>query len=156
MARLVRGLGLCRKLPLVDGALRRRRTWPNRQVCYDHYRDRTFFADWPDASLWAYVEAGTRELGDGQVTLAYPPEWEAHIFATVPADIWRAVPKLRPPALVVRGARSETFRRESQARMERMLPHARYVVIPRAGHLVPMERPAEVAAAVLDFLDAAT
>ena len=87
------------------------------------------------------------------MVLAYPPEWEAHIFATVPADIWRAVPKLRTPALIIRGERSETFHQESQTRMERMLPGARYVVIPDAGHLVPMERPAEVSAAIQEFTE---
>ena len=152
MAQLFRWLGFRRKLPLVRGALRRRRTWSSRQACYERYRRVPFFADWPDASLRAYVEAGTRERADGQVELAYPPEWEAHIFATVPADIWRAVPKLRAPALVIRGERSDTFRPESQARMERLLPQARYVVIPDAGHLAPMERPAEVGAAIRDFL----
>jgi pimeloyl-ACP methyl ester carboxylesterase len=157
---LLRCLGLGRKLPLAEGALRRRRLWPNRQVCYERYRRLPVFAHWPDASLRAYVEAGTRERSDGQVELAYPPEWEAHIFATVPTDIWRAVPRLRPdgdrpspPTLVMRGERSDTFRAASQARMERLLPQARYLVIPDAGHLLPMERPAEVGAAILDFLE---
>ena len=58
------------------------------------------FAGWPDASLRAYVEAGTRERADGQVELAYPPGWEAHIFATPPTGVWRAMPQLRTPALV--------------------------------------------------------
>jgi len=33
-----------------------------------------------------------------------------------------------------------------------MLPQARSVVIPDAGHMVPMERPAEVGAAIREFL----
>jgi pimeloyl-ACP methyl ester carboxylesterase len=152
MVRVFRWLSLRRRLPMVQGALRRRSAWPCRQACYDHYRGKRFFAQWSDASLWAYVEAGTRERAEGGVTLSYSPEWEAHIFATVPVDIWRAVPKLRIPALVVRGERSNTFVQESQARMERLLPQARYVVIPDAGHLAPMERPEAVAVAILSFL----
>jgi pimeloyl-ACP methyl ester carboxylesterase len=38
--------------------------------------------------------------------------------------------------------------------MARWLPQARFVVVPGAGHLVPMERPAETRAAIRDFLDA--
>jgi pimeloyl-ACP methyl ester carboxylesterase len=151
--RLLRWLGLRRRLPLVRGALRRRRTWPSRQACYEHYRGKSLFAAWPDASLRAYVEAGTRERADGGVELAYPPEWEAHIFATTPTDVWRAVPRLRTPALVIRGQGSDTFRPESQARMAGLVPQARFVVIPGAGHLVPMERPVETGAAIRDFLD---
>jgi pimeloyl-ACP methyl ester carboxylesterase len=152
MVRVFRWLGLRRRLPMVQGALRRRSVWPCRQACYDHYRGKRFFAGWSDASLRAYVEAGTRERAGGGVTLAYSPEWEAHIFATVPVDIWRAVAKLRIPALVVRGERSNTFVQESQARMERLLPQARYVVIPDAGHLAPMERPEAVGVAIVGFL----
>ncbi len=134
--------------------MRRRRIWPSRAACYAHYRARPLFARWPDASLWAYVEAGTRPRADGQVELVYPPEWEAHIFATVPTDVWRDVPQLAIPALIIRGAHSNTFRAASQVRMARWLPQARFLMIPEAGHLVPMERPQEVGAAIRGFLAA--
>jgi pimeloyl-ACP methyl ester carboxylesterase len=154
--RLMRLLRLRDRQPLVKGALRRRRTWPNRQACFDRYRGKPLFVAWPDASLWAYVESGTRPRADGQVELLYPPEWEAHIFATSPADVWRYVPQLRsasaPPTLVIRGERSQTFRIESQNRMQRLLPQTRFCVIPDAGHLVPMERPAETGEIIIEFL----
>jgi pimeloyl-ACP methyl ester carboxylesterase len=149
---VMRRLGLRQRQPLVQGALRRRRTWSSRQTCYDHYRGKPFFANWPDASLRAYVEAGTRPRRDGQVELVYPPEWEAHIFATTPADVWRYVPQLRTPALIVWGQHSDTFRPQSQRRMARLLPQARFHVIPGAGHLLPMERPAETGAVIHEFL----
>jgi pimeloyl-ACP methyl ester carboxylesterase len=149
----MRLLGHRKRLPLVQGALRRRRTWPSRQACYEHYRRKSFFAAWSDAGLRAYVESGTRERTDGQVELVYAPEWEAHIYATVPVDIWRDVPRLRTPALVIQGERSETFQPESVARMRRLLPQADYAIIPKAGHLVPMERPAEVGSVIRGFLE---
>jgi pimeloyl-ACP methyl ester carboxylesterase len=149
---LMRRLGQSQRQPLVKGALRRRRTWPNRQDCYERYRSKPFFGNWPDASLRAYVEAGTRQRPDGQVELVYPPEWEAHIFGTAPTDIWRHVPQLDVLTLVIRGEYSNTFRIQSQTRMQRLLPEARFHVIPEAGHLVPMESPAETAAVVLRFL----
>jgi pimeloyl-ACP methyl ester carboxylesterase len=92
-----------------------------------------------------YAEAGQCHPND-----EHP--WEARIFATSPLDVWRDVPKLRIPALVIRGERTNTFRPECQARMEKLLPHARYVVIPGAGHLAPLERPAETGAAIQAFL----
>jgi pimeloyl-ACP methyl ester carboxylesterase len=150
--RLMRWLGLDQRQPLVQGALRRRRTWPSRQACFDHYRAKSFFARWPDASLRAYVESGTRPLPDGQVTLTYPVEWEAHIFATTPTDIWRYVPRLGTPVLVIRGDQSNAFRPESQRQMARLVPHAHFATLPEAGHLFPMERPTETATMVLDFL----
>lgn len=151
---LMRRLGLSQRQPFVQGALRRRRSWPSRRACYDHLRGKSFFANWPDASLRAYVEAGTRAREDGRVELVYPPEWEAHIFATSPTDIWRYVPQLLNPALIIRGEHSETFQPQSQRRMEAQLPCARFHVIPDAGHLVPMERPAETGAVIREFLGA--
>jgi pimeloyl-ACP methyl ester carboxylesterase len=155
---LLRGLGLWRQLPLVKGTLRRRRTWPSRQACFEQYRTRSLFARWPDESLWHYVEAGTRTLdgagaASGEVELVYPPEWEAYIFASTPTEVWRDVPKLRTPALVLRGEQSTTFVPAAQARVARLLPQAQQATLPAAGHLLPMERPAETGAAILQFLD---
>jgi len=149
---LMRRSGLSQRQPLVQGALRRRRVWPSRQACYDHYRSKPLFAKWPETNLRAYIDAGTRPTQDGRVELVFPPEWEAHIFATPPTDIWRYVPKLSAPVLVIRGEHSDTFRPQSQQRMARLLPGARFSLITDAGHLVPMERPEETGAAVLDFL----
>jgi len=149
--RLNRAVGLDGRQPLVRAALRRRRTWPDYQACFDHYRRKEFFARWSDDALWDYVRTATREEGDG-LALRYPPEWEAHIFSTVPVDIWRDVPRLPVPCLVVRGEHSETFVPVALARVARLLPAARVVTIPGAGHLLPMERPQETATAILDFL----
>jgi len=148
----MRRLGLRKRQPLVQGALRRRRTWPNRQACYERYRGKRLFTRWSDESLWAYVNAGTKPTPDGQVALVYPPEWEAHIFATAPTDVWCYAPQLDTPALVIRGEHTDTFRPGSQARLERLLPQARYHVIPDAGHLAPMERPEETGAVIKEFL----
>jgi pimeloyl-ACP methyl ester carboxylesterase len=54
--------------------------------------------------------------------------------------------------LVIRGEHTNTFRPGSQALMERLLPDASFHVIPDAGHLVPMERPAETGAIIREFL----
>jgi pimeloyl-ACP methyl ester carboxylesterase len=153
LIRLTRWLGLYWHQPLVQGALRRRQTWPSRQACYEHYRARPLFASWPEASLRAYVEAATRPRANGGFELIYPPQWEARIFATTPTDIWRDVPQLRVPALFVRGERSDVFRPECQRRIARCLPGARFAVVPDAGHLAPLERPAQTGAVIRDFLE---
>lgn len=153
MIRLIRRLGLYWHQPLVQAALHRRQTWPSRQACYEHYRARPLFASWPEASLRAYVEAATRPRADGGFELVYPPQWEARIFATTPTDIWRDVPQLRLPALFVRGEHSDVFRPECQRRIACYLPGAQFAVVPNAGHLVPLECPAETEAAIRDFLE---
>jgi pimeloyl-ACP methyl ester carboxylesterase len=152
--RLVRGLGLAQRQPLVQGALRRRHAWPNRQDCFEQYRARSFFARLSDEALWDYVKFGTEQRDDSLVALRYPPAWEAQIFATTPTGIWRDVPRLRIPTLVVRGEHSQTFQPAAEKRMARRLPQARFVTIRDAGHLLPLERPAETGAVLREFVDA--
>ena len=153
LMRIVRGLGLGHRQPLVQGALRRRRTWPSARACYTYFRAKPFFANWPDAALMDYVEFGTRERDSGQVELAFSPEWEAHIFATTPTTIWPDVSKLRAPALIIRGEHSNTFLRVARARMAHLLPRASYLTMPGAGHMVPMEKPEQTGQAILHFLN---
>jgi pimeloyl-ACP methyl ester carboxylesterase len=150
--RLMRWLGLGNRQPLVQSALRRRRAWSSHEECFVHFRQKTFFGRWSDDALWDYVKSSTCRREDHSVALCYPPEWEAHIFATAPADIWRDVPRLQIPALVLRGEHSRTFLPSAQARLTRLLPQARSVTVPDSGHLVPMERPSETAHLILEFL----
>lgn len=149
--RLIRAVGLRDRQPFVQAALRRRRAWPSRQACFAHLREKPFFGNWSDEALWDYVQAGTAPASGDQVELVFPPEWEAHIFATTPLAIWDDVPRPACPLLVIRGQESHTFLAAAQARMARLLPEAHFVTIPGAGHMVPIERPQETAAAIQAF-----
>ncbi len=153
---ILRTAGLERRQPLVQGALRRRRSWPSSSTCFDYFRNKQLFARWSDEALHDYMASGTRDSSDGQVELVYPVDWEAHIFATVPTDVWRDLRQLDTPALIIRGEISDTFRPEAQRRMKKMLPDARFAVIPFAGHLAPMERPNETGDVIHSFLERLT
>lgn len=150
--RILRGLGLGPRLhPLARRARRRRRVWPDREAAAAHLRSRPLFAAWHPAAFEGYLEEGLRPSRDGQVTLAYPPEWEVHLFVNVPHDAWRFVPHIPVPTLVLRGAMTDTFTADSEARFRRLKPDARFEVIP-GGHLFPMERPEETAQAIRRWL----
>lgn len=67
--------------------------------------------------------------------------WDLHALQ-------RALPKLRTPVLLVVGDR-DGFVPPSQAKdVQRLLPHARIVMLPRLGHLAHEEKPAELAALI--------
>ena len=150
--RAMKRLGRADRLYLVRDALKRRREWPSRQAVLARYREVPAFAAFDPETLEDYVEGGTVPDGAGGVVLRYPPEWEAWVFAHSPDDVWRFIPRIPPPCLVVRGATSDTFRAASLARMRRVLPRARYVEVAGSGHFVPLERPLEVAAVARGFL----
>jgi pimeloyl-ACP methyl ester carboxylesterase len=110
------------------------------------------FARLDDTALRAYVEALAQPRADGSVELAYPPEWEAQIYLTAPHDLWPLLPRLRCPVMVLYGGESDTFVSAAVAGVRRALPGTRLHCIPGAGHLVPLECPAETAAAMLEFI----
>ena len=58
---------------------------------------------------------------------------------------------MKTPTLVVWGREDRIVPLECGERYAKALPHARLVVIESAGHLVDMERPAELARPVIDF-----
>ncbi|MDT7883996.1 MAG: alpha/beta hydrolase [Thermoflexus sp.] len=150
--RIIRWLGLGPRLhPLARRARRRRRAWPSREAAAAHLRSRPLFAAWHPEAFEGYLEEGLLPASDGQVVLAYPPEWEVHIFVNVPHDAWRFVPHIPVPTLVVRGASTDTFTADAEARFRRLKPDAHFAVIP-GGHLFPMERPEETAALVREWL----
>jgi pimeloyl-ACP methyl ester carboxylesterase len=105
-----------------------------------------------DRALRAYVESRARPCPDGTVELAYSPEWEARIYFTGFSDVWDEMRDLRVPLLLIYGAQSDTFSPRALAAMRRVLPNATYQRIEDAGHLVPLEKPGEVANTILDFL----
>ena len=58
---------------------------------------------------------------------------------------WQAIRRVNVPMLVVRGADSDTILPRSWSRLQRIRPDVRYASIVDAGHLFPLEKPAEVA-----------
>ncbi len=67
-------------------------------------------------------------------------------------DLLPELPSIRVPALVLVGAEDRSLPRERSRRIARALPQARFVEVPRAGHLSSLEQPAAVTAAMLEFL----
>ena len=65
-------------------------------------------------------------------------------------DAWRAIATLPMPVLVVRGTRSESLSAATYARMLETIPHVSGLELD-AGHNVQLDRPQELADAIVDF-----
>ncbi|HSO24427.1 MAG TPA: alpha/beta hydrolase, partial [Chondromyces sp.] len=146
---LFKGLGLGGRLPLIRGARRRREVFPDLETVRSSYAGKSVFATWLPKALDDYVRAAFSGNGEGSVALRYPKAWEARIFEVTPADVWRELHRLPMPILVVRGARSDTFRPAAARRIRRELPSATVVEMEGCSHFVPMERPRELAALIV-------
>jgi haloalkane dehalogenase len=68
-------------------------------------------------------------------------------------SLWERRDRLDQPALIVWGLRDSAFRPEQLARWRQLLPHAQVLALPEAGHWPHEEAPAEVLAAVRQFLE---
>jgi pimeloyl-ACP methyl ester carboxylesterase len=153
--KMARALGLGNKVhPLITGSLKRRRQFDDLEQVFQAYRRREIFNNFSDEGLRAYIEGMVHPGSDGGWELVQSPEWEARIYYTgVSADLelWSRLKQLRVPTLIIRGAQSNTFWAETAARVRRTNPKVRIEAIAASGHLVPLERPQEVADLILSF-----
>ena len=67
-------------------------------------------------------------------------------------DMTEAMRHVRAPTLLVVGAEDAITPPECLRRAEAIMPHARLLEVPAAGHLVPLERPGLFNAALVEFL----
>ncbi|MFD2090426.1 alpha/beta fold hydrolase [Blastococcus deserti] len=71
------------------------------------------------------------------------------------ANAWRAARTLRPPTLVLWGARDKLVDPAMGPRLASVIPDARLHVLDRIGHLAMLEAPEETARAVLGMVETA-
>lgn len=150
--KLMKLFGLEARSFLIKGALRRKRDWQSPGAAYEYFRGRRLFKNWSDEMVKTYTESITASSVQGGVHLSYPPEWEAQIYKTIPTDVWKFAKQLQQPALVIRGENSNTFTADSEKAFRKANSRVVFKVVPGAGHLVPQEKPEEVAHLIMNFL----
>lgn len=129
---------------LAEGAERRRATFPDKAAALAAYTGRGAFRTWRPEQLADYVDAGFLETGDGQVTLACAPAWEASSFRIHRYDPWAAFAAVRCPIRMLRAAEGSTARIEGHLAELTANPQLRHEVAPGTTHFLPMERPDKV------------
>ncbi len=145
-------VGVGDHLPLVRGARKRRRHFPDRDAARAAYRHRRMFRAWDEDCLDDYLKAALVPAADGGLILRYPRSWEARIFRLSPHNVWPQLRRLRVPSLFIQGEHSDSFFSAAAHKVLRQVPGARLSVFEGHGHCVPMECPESVAKTILDFL----
>ncbi|MBM3179847.1 MAG: alpha/beta hydrolase [Chloroflexi bacterium] len=133
--------------PHIASALNRRREFDDLELLFERYRDRPTFKYMDDNALRAYIQGITRPKENGGYELIYSPEWESRVYyASIwrDMDLWRALPKLKIPTLIIRGAETDTFWESTARKATRLNPSICVKTIESATHLVPLEQPQEV------------
>jgi len=125
---------LARRIPLVQGALRRRAVFDSREQALEAYRGRGAFRGWPESMLVDYLTDGLAPAGQG-LELTCAPAWEASNYAAQAHDPWGALRRLERPVRILKAAHGSTCHVPERPRG---LPHVRVEIVPEGTHFFPM------------------
>ena len=145
-----------RRHPFINAARQRRQQFDDLERLYQGYRRKLVFRYFDDEALRAYVVGIACQVDESGYQLCYSAKWETHIYLTSiqrDMDLWRGLPKLDLPTLIVRGAETDTFWERTGKLVKRKQPKIQVVTLERSTHLVPLERPDEVSNLILSFFE---
>ena len=145
--------GMVPDSPLVQGALKRRASFPSRQAVIEAYTGRGAFRSWTPSMLADYAADGFRAGPDGQVELTCTAAWEASGFMAQGHDPWPAFDTLTLPIHILRAAVGSTCRIEGLESRVMALSNRHLETGPDTSHFLPMERPDLVQAALARMLE---
>ena len=137
--------------PMAKVALNRNDTWADQTTLFNSYRKKRVFKKWSDQIIWDFINDSTFENEDEQVQLRFPKIWEAQIYCT-PPNVWSKLSKIQQPTFGIRGAETDTIQKICWEDWQKKQVNATFLEMKNTGHLVPMEKPFELAQVILNFL----
>jgi pimeloyl-ACP methyl ester carboxylesterase len=143
--------GRMEESPLVQGALRRRTTFPSREAVVAAYTGRGAFRTWTAEMLADYVADGFRDTSDGQVELSCSPAWEASNFTSHAHDPWAALAVITAPIRILRAEVATTCRIDGHEAALLAKGNVQVETVPGTSHFLPMERPDLVCRTLLEI-----
>jgi pimeloyl-ACP methyl ester carboxylesterase len=157
MWQIVFGMGLGEQIhPLIKNAKNRRRRFDDLDKLFSGYRRKPVFRYMDDESLRAYVQGIACAMDGGDYRLCYSADWEVRIYVTGvrrDMDIWRGLPKLEVPTLIIRGAETDTFWERTGKLVKRKQPKVRVEMLEKSTHLLALERPIGIAKIIQSFFE---
>lgn len=136
-----------RRSSYVAKAVNRPDRWNSVQEGVDFHRRKRAFARFEPQAFVDFGAHGLVRAEDGSVRLAFPKQWEAHIYCSVPY-VWEKMKTVDLPTVGIRGRFSDVLTRSSWEAWKRLRPADRLIEIPNAGHMAPMECPLELASMI--------
>ena len=151
------GLGLGERLhPLVKNSKARRHQFNDLDRLYNGYRKKSVFRFFDDTALRSYIKGIACKTEKGYYQLCYSSDWETRLYVNSvwpDMDIWRGLPNLYIPTLIIRGTETNTFWEHTAKLVKRKQPKVRVEALEKSTHLVPLERPREVANLIQSFFE---
>lgn len=131
----------------------RRESWPSARAMFDDLASKRSYRTWQPEALWDYVRHGAETGEDGAVRLKCPPALEAQMYgASGDLDLFAEFAAIPTRTLIIRGAETDRFPRDSAERVAASNPAITLVELPETTHFPSMEKPANVARLCVEFL----
>ena len=130
--------------PLVEGARRRRSSFPSHAAAMAAYTGRGAFRTWPAQMLADYVADGFAVGPDGEVHLTCKPAWEVSNFTSQAHNSWAALVDCPVPIDILQAEQASTLRCDGHEDELAGKAHFTRNVIAGTSHFLPMERPDRV------------
>lgn len=137
--------------PIIKIASLRRNKWVTKEEARSHLSSKGVFKKFDPEVFDLFIEYGIIEDGYGAYTLAFPREWEAMIYAS-PENTWKFIKKTTHDILIVRAEHSNVISPESWSKLMKQNSRNKYLQMEDVGHLIPFEKPKEIALLVNEFL----
>ena len=135
---------------MAQGTRRRREVFPTREDALANYRAKAPFATFDPDALAAYVEFGFEDLGEAGVRLLCRRDDEARVYQmSLHHRAFQRLGQVGCPVTLACGAVLPHFGPEVIEEVARQLPSGTTEVLSGVGHFGPLERPGEVAGAML-------
>jgi pimeloyl-ACP methyl ester carboxylesterase len=139
--------------PLASKSIKRTNHWKNEEQAWAYLKSKSLFSDWDEDVLALYLKYGMEKQKTGDLKLACTPESEAAMFMGGSSrNPWPLLDKLTCPVLVVEGEKSPNKAFVDLPKAVSLLRHGKYKSVDGAGHLIPMQKPKEVAQIIKEFL----
>lgn len=135
--------------PLARAAAARRRRFPSREAAVAAFTGRGVFKSFAPEMIADYVGDGFFDLPKGNgVKIACHPKYEAATFCAQRNHPWPALNAGEGPLVVLRAEKRSTISLAAMQRIAALRPEARVATVEGATHMLPMERPDRVRAAI--------
>jgi len=141
---------LRQNIPIAQRAENRPHHFQSYEAAFQFYRSKRPFQRVSDAVLWDYVRAGHREVPQHGVELRWSGAWEACVYRSVPY-LFHRLRRLQIPMLGIAGNESDVLGSEALRQWQAAAPRLELEIL-TGGHLIPLERPEECGALVVDFI----
>jgi pimeloyl-ACP methyl ester carboxylesterase len=133
------------RIGIAKAAARRRPGFASREEASGSYRGKRFFAGWDERALAGYLDEGLAPDDEGGVRLTCDPAFEAAMFRAQAHGFWphlREVVRSGTEVFILASSRHSVMKDRARTRARR---YGAEVTIMEGGHMLPVEKPVEVA-----------